>query len=156
MKRELTPEPPPQINAEKGCLHVLSTFLGQPSERNHIHCALKRIGDGQTRTEAIEAGEKALNHWRESATKAGEEMPHPLVHLDLLEILERIAFPDPNEERAIFASGWDACFRRFPGYFVSHGLKDATIGFEEALAKYQEERAARKKQLEEMIFGVTE
>ena len=114
------------------------------------------IGDGQPRTEAIEAGEKALNHWRESATKAGEEMPHPLVHLDLLEILERIAFPDPNEERAIFASGWDACFRRFPGYFVSHGLKDATIGFEEALAKYQEERAARKKQLEEMIFGVTE
>jgi hypothetical protein len=28
MKRELTPEPLPQINAEKGCLHVLSTFLG--------------------------------------------------------------------------------------------------------------------------------
>src|SRR5258705_13612147 len=43
MKRQLTPEPPPQINAEKGCLHVLSTSLGQPSERNHIHCALKRI-----------------------------------------------------------------------------------------------------------------
>ena len=87
------------------------------------------IGDGQTRTEAIEAGEKALNHWRESATKAGEEMPQPLVHLHLLEILERIAFPDQNEERAIFASGWDACFRRFPGYFVSHGSKGCNNWF---------------------------
>ncbi len=90
------------------------------------------IGDGQTRTEAIEAGEKALN------------------------LLERIAFSDQNEERTIFASGWEACFQQFAGYLISHGLKDATIGFEEALAKYQEERAARKKQLEEMIFGVTE
>ena len=114
------------------------------------------IGDGQTRTEAIEAGEKALNHWRESATKAGEEMPQPLVHLDLLDILERIAFPDQNEERAIFASGWEACFQQFAGYLISHGLQDATIGFEEALGKYRDERAARKKRLEEMIFGVTE
>jgi len=114
------------------------------------------IADGQTRTEAIEAGEKAINHWQDSATKAGEEIPRPLSHLELLEILERIAFPDKNEERAIFASGWDACFRRFPGYFVSHGLQDAMIGFEEALARYEEERAARKKKLEEMIFGTTE
>jgi len=113
------------------------------------------IADGETRTEAIEAGEKALNHWLESATKAGEQMPQPLSHLDLLEILERIAFPDKNEERTIFASGWDACSRRFPGYFVSHGLKDATIGFEEALGRYQQEQAERKKKLEEMIFGAS-
>ena len=113
------------------------------------------IADGETRTEAIEAGEKALNHWLESATKAGEQMPQPLSHLDLLEILERIAFPDKNEERTNFASGWDACFRRFPGYFVSHGRKDATIGFEEALWGYQQEQAERKKKLEEMIFGAS-
>ena len=113
------------------------------------------IGDGETRTEAIEAGEKALNHWLESATKAGEQMPQPLSHLDLLDILERIAFPNQNEERQIFASGWDACFRRFPGFFVSHGLKDATIGFEEALGGYQQEQAERKKKLEEMIFGAS-
>jgi predicted RNase H-like HicB family nuclease len=114
------------------------------------------IGDGQTRTEAIEAGEKALNHWRDSATKAGEEIPGPLSQLDLLEILERIAFPEQNEEREIFASGWDACFRQFSGYLISDGLQDATTGFEEALGLYQQERAERKKKLEQMIFGATE
>jgi predicted RNase H-like HicB family nuclease len=130
---------------------TLSCYIATAPELGGIF-----IGDGQTRTEAIEAGEKALNHWRESATKAGEEMPQPLVHLDLLEILERIAFSDQNEERTIFASGWEACFQQFAGYLISHGLQDATIGFEEALGKYRDERAARKKNLEEMIFGATE
>ena len=111
------------------------------------------IADGQTRTEAIEAGEKAVNHWRDSAAKAGEEIPRPLAHLDLLEILERIAFPDQNEERTTFAAGWEACFQQFACYLISHDLNDATIGFAEALAKYQDERAERKKELEEMIFG---
>jgi predicted RNase H-like HicB family nuclease len=114
------------------------------------------IGDGQTRTEAIEAGEKALNHWLESAIKQGEEMPRPLSHLDLLEILERIAFPDQNEEREIFAKGWEACFRQFAGYLISHGVNDARIGFEEALGKHQEERAERMKELDAMIFGASE
>ena len=137
-----------------------SIFITWDEQLNSYIAAVPELGgifiaDGETRTEAIEAEEKALNHWLESATKAGEEMPRPLSHLDLLEILERIAFPDQNEEREIFASGWDACFQQCAGYLISHGLNDATIGFEEALGKHQEQRAERIKKLEEMIFGTT-
>jgi hypothetical protein len=39
MKREFTPELLPQINAEKGCLHVLSTFFGVNPVREIIFIA---------------------------------------------------------------------------------------------------------------------
>ena len=107
-------------------------------------------------TEPVVCRHRLSDRWRDSATKAGEQIPGPLSQLDLLEILKRIAFPEQNEEREIFASGWDACFLQFSGYLISHGLQDATTGFEEALGLYQQERAERKKKLEQMIFGATE
>src|SRR5258707_11533757 len=129
---------------------TLSCYIATAPELGGIF-----IGDGQTRTEAIEAGEKALNHWRESATKAGEEMPQPLVHLDLLEILERIAFPDQNEERTIFASGWEACFQQLAGHLISHGLQHAIICSEYALGQYRDGRDGRETKLDLIILDAS-
>src|SRR5260221_14185150 len=68
-------------------------------------------------------------------------------------ILKPSLFKEPNRRILINNFGRNA---PFPVGLTFHGLQDATIGFEEALAKYQEERAARKKKLQEMIFGIIE